>query len=162
MRGAAQRAARKHAFRVVLVLVLSSEPLWFSAFSTSAQVIAGGAFSIVAGDGSSPDFRNVARWQGTGNVSTAPEWLKTVSTNSGVKFLPSDRVNALVFDPSKRWLIIGGEFQDPNSQHSGSLIRAEMPGPSEFTVLYHFYKQSDNPSATGSLFGGSPVVTIDR
>ena len=153
MSGAAQLAARNHAFRVVLVIVLSSEPLWFSAFSTSAQVIAGGAFSRVAGDDSSPDFRNVARWQGTGNVSTAPpEWLKTMSRNSGIMFLPSDRVNALVFDPSKRWLIIGGEFQEPTSPHSGSLIRAEMPGPSEFTVLYHFYKQSGNPKPTGSLY----------
>jgi hypothetical protein len=116
--------------RAVLAAVLAVlEPVVFQACSSTAQLVAGGSFSKAAVSG----IKALAQWHGILAGSNA-EWLRVGTTSFGA----SEDVRVLTFDPSQRWLIVGGTYFAGELQ--GSLLRTELPSLSEFKALQFFFK----------------------
>ena len=148
-----RRLGRVHMRAALAVVLVAIKPLL-----ACAHIIAGGMFSTVAND-NDPYFKCIAEWSGTlGGSTRVPQWLRVTSPTSEVQLGAADLVHALVFEPSLRWLIIGGEFGSSSAANPlrGALLRAELPGRSELKEWHYFYKQD----AAGNLVTG-PVHDLE-
>ena len=117
--------------------------------AASARLVAGGAFGKAAG---LDNLRKLVQWRGM-HPGEPEEWLQVSSDPFG----PMDDVRALAFDPSSRWLIVGGVFEN-SEKRGGALLKFTQPLGRDPEAMQYFYA----PTPSGDLKAIGKVYALEH